>query len=846
MNDRTTLSIVIVAVVLALVVFFLEREVSTIPYQSPEKYKVLRGLTVENVKKISLLAVGDQTVHLTRGGSRWFFERPLRDKSGYSVEWEANAETVNRLVDLLVNLHEAEPAIEGRPGVPLDLLKYGLQNPQQRIEIIYGSGRKGRQQVLLHLGTHLPGTRESLYVRVNEENRVLTISDTLSAMMKLAEEGGYAFRSRSVYARDDLADTTEVNLVTRAYRANFQKGTMEDLWEFRWVDKKGDPDMAFTARGSADTVKDLAKALQDLEVEQFIEDTASNQKLESFGFMDPQAVLSMTLTESSDSLLALFSGPPSAYLRIGKEVENAPDQVYAVATQRSPMVFTIKKSFLDSLPKEVKDLPAKRLVPFENSKVKKLSLKNALGTLSAAKKEYDWTLSAPLEMDGDHAGLNGLVDAVATTDCEDVVWSNGKTDKNFGLATPQAVLTLWHKGKSGDSPDLMQAIQVGKVFEKKVAKKKEDDKEKGKDEDKKKAEDEKKPEVEKFVYVRRVGDVGIRVFKFEKFKSFLENPLSFAKKRVLEFSSWDARSFTLERPGGRYEFKKEEDAWHMVKPAALKADQSKAGGLVSSMGWLSAESILAFDPESLAPYGLDKAPYRIEVVVKTPEEKKDGSKKDDDKKDDKKDDKEKTEKVETYVLLVAAKKEGDKETVFGQVQGGRLVFTLEKSFKEKLEAEMADTEIFPYQWKLREATVEQGDQVKRLARDADGKAFQVATGKEGKLVKAEEDAGRKFFEKLAATKVLGHYLTYEAKDLTPYGLAKDLFARITSKDKDEKIADLEVGKAADEAKHGKGLRFARRAGKSAVFLVKQEDLDALLKPVADFLPKKPEEEKKEK
>ena len=181
--------------------------------------------------------------------------------------------------------------------------------------------------------------------------------------------------------------------------------------------------------------------------------------------------------------------------------------------------------------------------------------------------------------------------------------------------------------------------------------------------------------------------------------------------------------------------------------------------------------------------------------------------------------------------------------MYGHVQGGRLVFTLEKGFKEKLGAEMADTEIFPYQWKLREATVKQGDQVKRLTRDADGKAFQVATGKDGKPVKAEEDAGRKFFEKLAATKVQGRYLTYEAKDLTPYGLAKDLFARITSRDKDEKTADLEVGKAADEAKHGKGLRFARRAGKSAVFLVKQEDLDTLLKPVADFLPKKAEEKK---
>ena len=58
MNDRTTLWIVLIAVALALLVIFLEHDVSSVPYQSPERFKILRGLTQENVERITLLARG--------------------------------------------------------------------------------------------------------------------------------------------------------------------------------------------------------------------------------------------------------------------------------------------------------------------------------------------------------------------------------------------------------------------------------------------------------------------------------------------------------------------------------------------------------------------------------------------------------------------------------------------------------------------------------------------------------------------------------------------------------------------------------------------------------------------
>jgi hypothetical protein len=895
MNDRTTLILVIIAAALALLVIFLEHDVSTVPFQSPERFRVLRGLKQENVERISLLARGGTTIHLRRASDRWFFKRPLGTE-GYAVEWEADAQAVNRLVDALVDLREAAPAIEGGTGSPLD--DTGLNDPeeQERIEVMMSTENGSRLTRKLYLGNPVPDQKDLMYVKLENDDAVLKVENTLGQMMKLAREGGVAFRSKNVFPRNDLVETDEVYLETASFAARFEKVGAK-IWQVSWKEMSaGSGRKSHTARGSGDTIKDLAEAMQKLQVERFVADTTARGEFQKYGLLTPRVRITLTLSEQSSGLMALFAGSSTADLRIGKEVENAPDQVYAMAN-RLPMVFTMKKAFLDKLPKKALDLPARRLVTFESSKVTSLDLTNAHGTLRAKKKDYEWTLTEPMKIDGDHSRLNALIDALTTTDCEDVEFEGAQGLRAFGLVSPSVVakVRFEYESPSGKKRSIPETIQFGKVFEKKVGKKTEDKKDASEDKDEKK-EGEKTEEVKKFIYARRVGDVAVRVMEFDKFKEFQATPLSFFKKRVMEFNSWDAKRFTLTRPDGKYEFKKEDQDWLMITPASLKADAGNVGGLVSSMAWLNADTIVAGNDTNLAAFGLDKPTYRLEAVVKVVEEKKDeaadksekaddkddkkgkdeaGAKKkdhaasSDEKKDEKKPegdeagdgkDEKKPEKTETYELTIAVKKEGDKDVYYAHGTGSPLVFTVEKSFVDKLEAEVADTDIFPFQWSLRQGVVESEGRVVRLTRDADGKAFKVSADKEGELQDAEAEPARKFFEKLGGTKVQKKYLTYEAKDLAPFGLDKNLYAVISSVDKEEKTATLEVGKLADKAKHGEGLRYARRAGRTAVFLVKQEDLDALTRPMSHYLsgeakkkaeaaetgpmPKKPPEEKK--
>ena len=884
MNDRTTLLIVIIAVVLALLIIFLERDVSTVPFQSPNRFQVLRGLSPDNVDQITLLARGDRTIKLQRSRDRWQFQRPLPGNRGYAVEWEADPETVNRLVDALVSLREAAPAREPQSGSPLD--QYGLRNLQEaeRIEVILERENGARLTRRLYVGKtagkapdDVPKPESSLdagfrYVQLENDDRVLVVEDSLEQFLKFAREGGSAFRSRNVFPRKDLVDAKEAGVSTRAYAAQFEN-IGRKLWQVQWRDKAGPAGKRYVARGTGETIRKLAAAMQDLKVERFVDDLWREEDLAQYGMLEYQADITLALAESS-GFMTVFSTPQTADLRIGHAVKDAPDEVYAMA-QRMPTVFTIKKSFLEQVPRTGKDLPARRLTDFASRDVKALTLTNAHGTVQGEKKkDYEWDLTEPLTIGGDHARLNSLVDAICSTDCEDVVWEGDQGLGALGLVQPSSELQISYtfSNEDGSSRRATERIQFGKVFEKKVPRTKpETDDEKNDEKDEGASPDAGKDqeELKKFVYARRLGDVAIRVFPLDRFKAMLDPPLTFVKKRVLEFNSSDALRFQIVGPKKRFAFKKSGQDWMMVEPATLKADIGNVDGVVTAMSWLNAASIVAGDDSNLAAFGLDRPLYRLEVELKvekkpdapedeakTADEKKAGEKKVGEKKPDgsqgdqaekpaaKNGDEKPGEaaapkpETRTVTLLIASKTEGDKETFFGHATGSPLIFTLEKSFVDRLQNEMADTDIFPFQWHLREGTVRYQDRIVRLTRDADGKKFQVASGEKGEWQDAEEEPARKFFEQMGATKVQGHYVTYDAREMKRFGFDQPLHADITSLDKDEKTTTLQVGSPADPKQHGEGLRFARRAGHAAVFLVKQEDLDKLMQPATHYLSEK--------
>lgn len=846
MNDRSTFALVFVAVALACATIFFERDVSTTPYQAVDRYDVFRGLKADNLDRIVLVTDRGSAI-LKRGGNRWLFERPLGD--AFTVKWEADADEVNRIINLLVNLREAAPAKVSTAGAPLDLMADGLDNPRERVEIVYGSQR-GPISATLSLGRTrtLENGRTVRNVRVNDEDRILTIDNTLDQTMQLVREGGTEFRSRRVFPRDDLASTDQVVLKRPAYGVQLDQ-VSERTWKARWV--KGDERKATVARCTPEHAKALGEAMQALRVERFVMDTAAEQDFAKYGILEPQAMVSLTLGSADDSVMALFSGPESADLYIGNDVEGAPDEVYAMA-QRLPVIFTIKKSFLDALPKDPKEtFPARRLTELDRNAVTSLTVKNGSGTLRAKREGFEWKVSAPLEIAGDSKSIDDLIKAATETDCDDILWPGKRDLSSFGLRNPLATITLgFGKGVDERNVTRLERLHFGKTFEKEVeVTKKVDDPDKQGEKKEIKAK-----EKRTFVYARRDGDAAIRIFPLEKMKTAFDQPTTYLRRRALEFDSFKARKLTLTRADGTWAFEKRKNEWFATAPVALKADQGNVGGLVSALGWLTGKSIVSIDPAELARYGLDQPTVRFVVEVE-PEEKKEDKK--EEQQEEAKEEKSTTDapgegdapgKDDTkapsdakpaspvlHTILVTKKTDGDETTYYGHVVGQPLIFTLESDFTERLDQELIDTDVLPRAWSLAEASVTSAKGFVRLTRDANGQTFTVGTAAEGSLEPADKEKARGFFDKLGDIRVEGRYVSYDAKDMTPYGFEKP-FATISTLAKDDTRTTAEFGGVADEAKFGQGMRYGRLAGKSAVFVVKQAALDAVLEPAAHYKP----------
>jgi len=79
------------------------------------------------------------------------------------------------------------------------------------------------------------------------------------------------------------------------------------------------------------------------------------------------------------------------------------------------------------------------------------------------------------------------------------------------------------------------------------------------------------------------------------------------------FDSAKARRVVVTNSHGRFELKKEKDAWQLVAPLADQANQGAVSSLLSSFGGLKSDRTLEAKDVKLADYGLDKPEMTLEI-----------------------------------------------------------------------------------------------------------------------------------------------------------------------------------------------------------------------------------------
>ena len=189
-----------------------------------------------------------------------------------------------------------------------------------------------------------------------------------------------------------------------------------------------------TAPADTSTVDSLVSSLASLEVQRVVEESPT--AVAAFGLEPPRFSLAFRAAGSTTPQRINF----------GNKTPTGSDLYARVEGQ--PRLFVVASYLEDTFNRELFALREKDALKFASADVDSLSIERAGSpTLTFAKKESDWRLTAPLTSRADFAQVDGVIRAVDQAQMQAIVAGEtaAPTDaelRKFGLDRPQAVVTV--------------------------------------------------------------------------------------------------------------------------------------------------------------------------------------------------------------------------------------------------------------------------------------------------------------------------------------------------------------------------------------------------------------------
>lgn len=759
MNFRTTLGLLIIVIIGGGYILLFESKQKSVEDQEKASKKVvgIEDLS-DKVAKVRIQAEKAKAIVCERKGegsdAKWAMLEPRKLRADKS-------EVKSVLSDL--EFLEKKDATEAKES---ELSKWGLDNPRGSITFWIDD-----EETTLQIGSECPDG-SNVWVKLSGKAEVYKVAKSIFDK---------AEKSLSEMREKKLLDVEKDN-VSRMELAFADGTTIEcTMDKSGWALKKPVED-----QGNKDEIEKLIDKLKDLDIDKddFIVEETSD--LAKYGLDKPQLTAVVYQKDVSQTIL------------VGSKAEDKTDKLYA-KRKDEPTIVAIKKSFLDDMKKEPKDLRDKKLARVEKDDVESCEIKMGDKTVAMAKKDSDWMMSKPKEMKCDTWEVEDFYSDLGKLEVDDFVEDKpGKLDK-YGLDKPLAEITVKLKEDKGE-----RTVIIG-------AKEKDGDK----------------------YYMRRGGqDPVLLVDAKDLVKSVNSGYLAFRKRLVLEFSKSNAKKLTVKREDKTFvcQINKDDDSkWDLLEPIKCEADKTEIDDILWDLSYLKAKVFVEEDPKDLKPYGLDKPSIEatVEFEKEVEEEEKEGEEKKDDDDKDEGEEKKKKKVMMTKVLLIGKKTDDDR--YYAKVKDEDLVFETEESYVKNLKEELASKNIL------------------KVEKD-DVKAVTLAYAKDSKTVKIEKDGDDKWkmtkpeeksYDKSDVDDILDELddfraksiETYAAKDLAKYGLAKPCLTITLDLGDGQKT--VHIGDKKDD-----DLYYAKAEGKDFIFLAEKDDVEKVMK-------EKPEEEKKE-
>jgi len=319
------------------------------------------------------------------------------------------------------------------------------------------------------------------------------------------------------------------------------------------------------AASDEDNIQSILDKINSLKYEREIE--IKHDKLAEYG-LNP-AKINIQLLASKNKIVDLSVG------------EKNPTQAFAYFRDNlKNKAYLISASDGEDLIVDLYKVREKRITDFKSEEVKSLSIKRGDSETLLEYQNDFWYITKPKKTLADNSKVSSLLASIEYLKAEKFVEENCTDKSKYGLDKPDYILDIFigEKGKK-------QTILIGKESENQYY-----------------AMVEGKPQVVK------IGSVLIDDLK----KEWQE----WREKKPLVFYSFEIQRFILKNKYGTFEFVKDkEDNWQIIKPAAMKADNTKVDNFFTAINRLESDEIIE-NTDNISPYGFDKSNLSLTIYTK--------------------------------------------------------------------------------------------------------------------------------------------------------------------------------------------------------------------------------------
>ncbi|MGR3318430.1 MAG: DUF4340 domain-containing protein [Candidatus Anammoxibacter sp.] len=643
MKFKTTIVIVIIAIIGAAYVFLYEKKQESAEVKYEQQRKVFFGLNADSIFKINLI----------KNGERFLFEKKNMDSAGRGGKWMMEEPVKTRADKAVIKgfLSELEflervSRFQDEDNKGLNKEDYGLDKPT--FEITFwtsqtriidtgnpdgSSNTSGGTEYSFSIG-HRVSTGKHVYARLKGSGEVFVINDAVAMKLDFDLNG----------FRDKWIADIDIDAVSRI---EIQRGVGDtiictkdvDLW---W--------MSEPVRDRCDNKKliEIIDSLRNLKAdeEDFLADADSDPT--KYGLVNPRY------------RVVLEQNGVKQGISFGHQLDN---KVYA-KRDGEKSIFLVKDNIINDLAINPDFLRSRALVRFETAAgtlgVERIEINTRQTKISIEKtKLYDWQITEPVEVLADIDVIKEMIEEVKDLRILEFVTNKSDDLTKYGLEEPVYILSVYKKNI--DKPTTIyfgNAIKDGNQC-----------------------------------YVKRPDEAPIFSITSKGIYEKLSGGLfTLRDKLVSDFDKNLVNKVIVVRNGVTFDIEKnskKESNWILREPVSGLPDDNLIDQMVQSVSFLKAEKYVATLPVNPGRFGFDNPVLKVTMLYKKipghasgvldvvePVAKDESA------------------NMGSFTLLIGNKVANDESSnYFGMVEGNDLVFELDRKIVDHFNSEIVSKSI---------------------------------------------------------------------------------------------------------------------------------------------------------